>query len=237
MTGPPPRPRCPVPAFTLIELLVVVVIIGILAALLLSSMSAARKNQRIKLAQAQLGQMKGAIGNYAAKRGHLPPDNPGRPELNPLLFELKGTTLTHVGGQPYYVTLDGASRIAASDLNTLFGPDVKGFMNFPGAGGDDTLAPLPFLTDLLPSQVGRMVVGSETLDALLVCSVRWSDDPALQIIPTTGNPHAVEAGLNPWRYVRSSPVNNPGSYDLWVDLYFGGKTNRICNWSDKPLGL
>ena len=37
--------------------------------------------------------------------------------------------------------------------------------------------------------------------------------------------------MNPWRYNSSSPTNNPGSYDLWVQLSIGGKTNLICNWS------
>jgi hypothetical protein len=47
----------------------------------------------------------------------------------------------------------------------------------------------------------------------------------------TANPHAADVGLNPWRYVSSGPTNNPGSYDLWVDLYIGGKTYRLSNWS------
>ncbi|HOW79554.1 MAG TPA: hypothetical protein PK406_08895, partial [Verrucomicrobiota bacterium] len=43
------------------------------------------------------------------------------------------------------------------------------------------------------------------------------------------------AKLNPWRYNSSNPTNNPNSFDLWMDIAVGGKTNRICNWSDKPL--
>jgi hypothetical protein len=43
--------------------------------------------------------------------------------------------------------------------------------------------------------------------------------------------------INPWRYNSVSPVNNPKSYDLWVDILIGGKTNRICNWSDKYIVL
>ena len=38
------------------------------------------------------------------------------------------------------------------------------------------------------------------------------------------------SGLNPWRYV-SPGTNNPTSYDLWIQLVIGGKTNLICNWS------
>ena len=37
-------------------------------------------------------------------------------------------------------------------------------------------------------------------------------------------------GLNPFRYVYPG-VNNPSSYDLWVQLVIGGKTNLVCNWS------
>jgi hypothetical protein len=42
------------------------------------------------------------------------------------------------------------------------------------------------------------------------------------------------AQINPFRYVSSNPTNNPSSFDLWVDVVVGGKTNRISNWSDKP---
>jgi hypothetical protein len=35
---------------------------------------------------------------------------------------------------------------------------------------------------------------------------------------------------NPWRYV-SPGVNNPNSYDLWIQLVIGGQTNLICNWN------
>ena len=41
--------------------------------------------------------------------------------------------------------------------------------------------------------------------------------------------------INPWRYNSSSPQHNPKSFDLWIDLTAGAKTNRICNWSDTPL--
>ena len=37
--------------------------------------------------------------------------------------------------------------------------------------------------------------------------------------------------LNPWRYNSSNPTNNPGSYDLWIQLSIAGQTNLICNWT------
>ena len=44
----------------------------------------------------------------------------------------------------------------------------------------------------------------------------------------------VYGDINPFRYVSSNPTNNTSTFDLWVDVIVGGKTNRISNWSDKP---
>jgi hypothetical protein len=55
--------------------------------------------------------------------------------------------------------------------------------------------------------------------------------------PTTGLPKASITGnqpVNVIRYVSSSPTNNASTYDLWVDVLVGGKTNRISNWSKDP---
>ena len=43
-----------------------------------------------------------------------------------------------------------------------------------------------------------------------------------------------EPEINPWRYNSTNPTNNPGGFDLWVDIYVGGKTQRVSNWSKKP---
>jgi hypothetical protein len=40
--------------------------------------------------------------------------------------------------------------------------------------------------------------------------------------------------VNPWRYNSSNPTNNPGSYDLWIQLSIGGTKYLICNWSSQP---
>jgi hypothetical protein len=31
--------------------------------------------------------------------------------------------------------------------------------------------------------------------------------------------------------VSSSPTNNTTSFDLWIQLKIGNKTNLVCNWS------
>src|ERR1051325_3887861 len=79
-------------AFTLIELLVVIAVIAILAALIFPITAAIKKQQQIKVAQAELNQIQTAIEGYKEKLGFYPPDNPNNPITNQLYFELLGTT-------------------------------------------------------------------------------------------------------------------------------------------------
>ena len=69
------------------------------------------------------------------------------------------------------------------------------------------------------------------LIALLTCSVQMPKDLA----PVISTFDPLEDGVypNPWRYTLNG-TNNPGHYDLWVDIVQGGKTSRISNWNTKP---
>jgi hypothetical protein len=40
--------------------------------------------------------------------------------------------------------------------------------------------------------------------------------------------------INFINYVSSNPKHNTHTYDLWIDVVVGGKTNRISNWSNEP---
>jgi prepilin-type N-terminal cleavage/methylation domain-containing protein len=39
-------------------------------------------------------------------------------------------------------------------------------------------------------------------------------------------------GNVPWRYNSTNPTNNPGSFDLWVELEIAGKKEIVGNWKN-----
>ena len=221
---------CPASAFTLIELLTVIAIMGVLAALLLPVVGAVKKHQYLYNTQAEMAKLETAIDRYKAAYGFYPPSptNPptaGNPStlVNQLYYELVGTVLTNVGA--LYLTLDGSASIDVGQVPNAF-TGIGGFVNCtkPG-GGEDSSAARNFLPDLKPNQIWIGYTNSPATEGvnLLICSV--------------GGPNATyqplgQQDLNPWRYNSSSPANNPGSYELWIQLVFApGQTNLICNWT------
>jgi len=211
-------------AFTLVELLVVISIIGVLAAFTVPVLSAVKRHQYISQTQAEMGQLQAAIDSYHAAYGFYPPDNPngvvnltGQLQGNQLYYELEGTSLDTVNG--VFKTLDGSVQILTNDVPTAFG--LGGFMNCNKAGSSEDSQPAKnFIHELSPRQTATST-NSNVGITILVGSV-GGPDPAYRPLGVSG--------LNPWRYV-SPGTNNPNSYDLWIQLVIGGKTNLVCNWS------
>ncbi len=204
--------------FTLVELILVIAIIGVLAALIGSAISPGAHTPKISVAQAELAQMESAIQEYKTQLGMYPPDNPDDPAVNPLWFELLGTTNNGLR----YVTLDASGQISLMDINAKF--NRQGFANsaIRAHATDESGAPMSFLNNLRDSQIG-VLDSARPLIKILVCSVKLPEGSSSAPFPGTT--------LNPWRYVSSHPTNNTGSYDLWVDVVIGTKTYRISNWS------
>ncbi len=219
-------------AFTLIELLVVVAVIALLAAMIFPVTAVVNRNKIQKKARVELDQLDMFIQGYKDKLGFYPPGNPNTNHaMTPLYYELAGTKRSAANTGATYETLDGSSTISASNLKTAFG--VDGIMNsMVGEGSDEGAIAQKFLTGSRP--VPTDTVQADPPDArgaprILVTSIGWKREPT-PIFP--GNPRVSPVFYNP-----INPTNNPNSYDMWVDVIVGSKTNRISNWTKEPIVL
>jgi type II secretion system protein G len=219
-------------AFTLIELLVVISIIGLLAAFTVPVLKTVKAQQYKKVARGELERIATALENYKAKYGAYPPGNQNAnsiynsstPPMYPsqfsqLYYELSGVTIN--GNN--FVTLDGSAKIAINnpgqDVKQAYG--VSGFVNCTKGGGEDGTSAKNFLSGLSAKQISSVSNNAVADTGVLMTSVGGPDENYAPL----GVYH-----LNPFRYVYPG-VNNPGGYDLWVQLVINGKTNLICNWS------
>ncbi len=158
-----------------------------------------------------------AIEAYKARFGVYPPDhvvsrNPLRvdPVKNPLLYELAGV-IYNPKRKVYEV--QGQESADAQYVRDFF--HLQGFKN----QSED------------PTQIQRFL----TLDPLPVHQLH--DDPDVFALGFTDlyreniAPEVVwELDISPWRYVSSSPTNNPAKFDLWIEVKAPSKSLVIGNW-------
>jgi prepilin-type N-terminal cleavage/methylation domain-containing protein len=216
-------------AFTLIELLVVISIIAVLAALILPVAAQVKRQALLHSAQAEMSQLETAIERYKSVYGFYPPDSTvtmSNTPINQLYYELVGTT--NISAPPanpdYQVLGDPNQQLTGVQVSSVFG--VSGFMNCDKPGADESAAHAQnFLPDLKPRQIAENITNSlaPTVGFTMLVSSSGGPDPGYQPLNVLD--------VNPWRYISSSPTNNPGSYDLYVQLRIAGKTYLICNWS------
>ena len=215
MNQPFQRKPSPEIAFTLIELLVVIGIIAVLAGLLLTVRGRAMDSAIRSRAKAEETLIATAIEDYKASKGFYPPDNANDSIPNQLYFELEGTVLTN--NNTAYVTLDGSYIVTRASLNADFHTDGLANSAASAQGTDNQAAPVNFLKDLKTTQY-------------------WNKPAALGVrVLVCSADNSINGGQ--WHYSSSHPTNNPSTYDLWVDLLVGGKTNRVSNWSKEAQVL
>lgn len=213
--------------FTLVEMLVVISVIAILAGMLFPITAAVNRAKTKAKVRAEREQVENAIGLYKTALGHYPPDS-GLPALNQLYYELVGTSMEVAGGNQIFTTLDKSHSINSTVLKPILNDRVSGFVNSTRQLGDDeSKKAKSFLPALKADQYAEVKINNQGPIRLLNCTVKWP----------TGRPDIIPSypGVNPWRYVSSNPTNNPGSYDLWVDVVIGGKVFRFSNWSKEPV--
>lgn len=217
-------------AFTLIELLVVIAIAVIIAALLITAGNAMVQKSNLQRAESERDQLETAIEAYHAKYGFYPPGNAsGNGLTNQLFYELLGTQPATNSGTstPGFATLDGGNFIASSAM-AAFG--VSSFMNENKGSGDDAIPAKTFLAGLKPGEIASNTPAGASGPYTFIVTAANSDSvykPMPGVYSLAGRP------ANPWRYVCPG-TNNPSSYDLWVQVFSGNKTNLICNWAKQP---
>ncbi|HEX4343808.1 MAG TPA: hypothetical protein VH255_10470 [Verrucomicrobiae bacterium] len=204
-------------AFTLLELLVVIGIIALLAALLVPLTALAVAKMKLSRAAVELTDLATVIQNYKETKGFYPPDNPNDVTQPPLFYELNGTIFDPVAQtyRPMYNTNLGITAIPAANLPLEFG--VQGFVNTTQNPADNPV----FSHNFSPSQF------TDDTNSTLLIKYKILVCPIVHLDGT----------INPYNYNSTNPTNNPNTFDLWVDIISRGKTNRVCNWSVKPIVL
>lgn len=228
-----PRPsfgfRPPAFGFTLVELLVVIAVIALLAALAMPVYNMVTTKSIIQRAQSERDALETAIGSYYRKYGYYPPGNAAAsaanlpPALtNQLYYELVGAT--NNSATQTFTPLDNGSTISSATYSQVFG--VGGIMNCTKGSGDDAIKAQSFLT----GRFGQLATNTINHEEVIVLATGANSDPIYKPMPGWTVP---VGNANPWRYLYPG-VNNPKSYDLWVQIFVAGKTNLICNWKDQP---
>jgi prepilin-type N-terminal cleavage/methylation domain-containing protein len=227
MHRPAPAPGLPKLAFTLIELLTVIAIIAVLAAITMG-LTTAGKNARINSrAKTDLQGLQTAIEAYKADRNAYPPDHLIEdrrvdPVVNPLYYELIGMEVSGNGFRPRGSS-SGTATLTPAQIQQLFGR--RGFLN----SSANPAEPAQTYFEPKASAVWSGTVNGVNDVHLLITPFTWPASSPLLPAGYSPNP-GKSKNPNPWRYVSTSPTNNPGGYDLWVEVPVGKDFRVFNNW-------
>jgi len=213
------RARRSLAGFTLIELLIVVCIIGILATLLLSGISAARKRTQVAVARNNIAALKAALQMYETDTGRFPkrPWGAGQPTGNNLFLNdiayayaaLRNRRTALTGGGPNSPYCDWKPEQIGHVSNAIDSSWVYGKDN----ATSDLPAPPP-------------VVVSGFACPIPIQEVDQINDAVYQGSPPNGNQPGGATEL-----VFLDPWGNPYVYIEWASIPLATKDTAtvICN--------
>lgn len=204
-------------AFTLVEMMVVIAIIGILSGLLYTAFPQIIKKANKAKVLAEFKKLETAIDEYHKTHNTYPLDNPTNRQVNPLYYELQGTTWNAASSSYDLV----GERILESNVRLYFGQD--GLRNVTHDSNDATAPKAKAFLQGLPSSAYTVVTNTTAVD-LRVLRVPVKDSDTNMVTAANGDL------VNVWYYNSSTPIYNKGKYDLWAEFESGGTRYRISNW-------
>jgi hypothetical protein len=166
--------------------------------------------------RAERGKLVSAIEAYKAHYGAYPPDHVLSrqplvvdPVTNTLLYELVGVVYNSTNKM-----FQVAGREPAEEKYVKEFFQVEGFKNWGDTPDKITkflkMEPVPALQ--LHDDPDVFAVGFQITSEQIAPEVFW------------------EFQTSPWRYVSTAPTNNPGKFDLWIELKARKHEIMIGNW-------
>ncbi len=170
----------------------------------------------LESAQTQRDKIAQAIEAYRQTFGAYPPDHVIQrqpilvdPVTNTLLYELIGTVFDTNRG--FYLTpMTDPAKIDI--IRQLYGLD-----DIRNRGGS-------------PDKIHKFLKP----DGFAVTEIH--DDPDVGMLTFGENVAEIDMEIywvfnfSPWRYVTTAATNNPGKFDLWMEMEADGRTETVGNW-------
>ncbi len=167
--------------------------------------------------RAERAQLESAIEAYRKALGHYPPDHVlSRQPLvvdgvtNQLFYEISGTVFNPASRR---FECERCTAVSSRTLAAYF--HVEQFSNVVTAPA----VARSFLpaTDVFIGELTGKIPGLKTFG--------YAPLPE-EVDPETAN----EFVISPWRYVTTQPTNNPGRFDLWIEVNVNDQHLVVGNW-------